>query len=73
MPTRKTAEEMALARRIKVTRTLTRLKYALMADEELNGSLAAITDDHNTELQTGGLKELNPETINKVLAEVRDE
>lgn len=72
MPTRKTPEEMAFASRVKVARTLTRLKHSLAADYELNGLLADMTDEHNHELQTGGLKELAPGTIEGFLKDVAD-
>jgi len=72
MPVRKTPEEMALMRRLKVARSLVRLKHSLDADLELNGLLADITEDHNTELQTGGLKELAPGTLDGLIKEVAD-
>lgn len=72
MAVRKTPEEMALARRLKVARSLVRLKHSLAADEELNGLLADITDDHNLELATGGLKEIGPGTLDEVIAGIAD-
>jgi hypothetical protein len=67
MPVRKTPEEMALARRLKVARSLVRLKHSLDADLELNGLLADISDDHALELQTGGLKELGAGTLDEII------
>lgn len=72
MPARKTPEEMAFATRIKVARSLTRLKHSIEADYELNALLADMTDDHNKELQTGGLKELGPGTLDQVIKDVAD-
>jgi len=72
MPARKTPEEMAFAARIKTARTLVRLKHSLMADQELNMLLADMTEDHNLELQTGGLKQLSPGTLEAVIKEVAD-
>ena len=73
MPVRKTPEEMALKDRIKVARSIVRLKHSLAADHELNGLLADITEDHNRELQTGGLKELNPGMLDGMLKDIADE
>lgn len=72
MPARKTEEEMALAARIKVARTVVRLKHSLQADAELNVLLNQISDDHNTELQTGGLKQLNAGTLDQLIKDVVD-
>ena len=72
MPTRKTPEEMAFAARIKTARTLVRLKHSLEADRELNALLADMTESHALELQTGGLKELGPGSLEQVIREVAD-
>lgn len=72
MPNRKTPEEMAFAARIKAARTLVRLDYSIQADYRLNDLLADMTDDHNLELATGGLKQLAEGTLEKVIAEVAD-
>ena len=72
MPTRKTPEEMAFAARIKTARSLVRLKHSIEADYELNALLADMTEDHALELQTGGLKQLEPGTLEKVIADVAD-
>lgn len=72
MPTRKTPEEMAFAARIKTARTLVRLKHSIEADYELNALLANMTDEHQHELQTGGLKELAPGTLDGVIKDVAD-
>lgn len=72
MPTRKTPEEMAFAARIKTARTIVRLKHSIEADYELNALLADMTDDHNKELQSGGLKELEPGALDQVIKGVAD-
>ena len=72
MTVRKTPEEMAFAARIKTARTLVRLKHSLDADRELNMLLADMTEDHNLELQTGGLKQLAPGTLEEAIKEVAD-
>lgn len=72
MPTRKTPEEMAFAARIKTARTIVRLKHSIEADYELNALLADMTDDHNKELQSGGLKELGPGVLDQVIKGVAD-
>lgn len=72
MPTRKTPEEMAFAARIKAARTLTRLKHSINADYELNDLLADMTDDHNLELATGGLKALGSGHLDKVISDIAD-
>ena len=72
MPTRKTPEEMAFAARIKTARTLVRLKHSIEADYELNTLLANMTDEHQHELQTGGLKELAPGTLDGFTKDVAD-
>jgi hypothetical protein len=73
MPARKTEEELALAARLKVARTVVRLKHSLQADRELNVILSDISDDHNHELQSGGLKQLNPGMLDDMLKDVVDE
>jgi len=70
MPVRKTEEEMALAARLKVIRSLVRLEHSLRADRELNQILADISEGHAIELQTGGLIEMEPGTLEKVVKEV---
>jgi hypothetical protein len=72
MPSRKTPEEMAFAARIKTARTLVRLKHSLEADMELNNLLADMTEGHNLELHSGGLKILQPGTLEKVIEDVAD-
>lgn len=72
MPVRKTPEEVAFAARIKTARTLVRLKHSLEADRELNMLLADMTEDHNLELQTGGLKQLGVGTLDDLIKEVAD-
>jgi len=69
---RKTPEEMALIQRIKLTRSMVRLKYSILADAELNILLDRIMDEHNHELSTGGLKELAPGTIEGFVKDVAD-
>ncbi len=72
MPARKTPEEMALAQRLKVARSLVRLKHSLEADLELNALLNEISDGHAHELQTGGVKELEPGALDAMLKEVTE-
>jgi hypothetical protein len=63
---------MAFAARIKTARTLVRLKHSLEADRELNSLLADMTEAHALELQTGGLLELEPGVLDKVIKGVAD-
>ena len=72
MPTRKTPEEMAFAARLKTARTLVRLKHSIQADYELNALLSDMTEGHVLELQTGGLKALEPDALDKVIKGVAD-
>ena len=72
MPVRKTPEEMALAARLKVARSIVRLKHSLEADRELNALLADITEGHALELQTGGLIEIEASTLDALIKEVAD-
>ena len=72
MTVRKTPEEMAFAARIKAARTLTRLKHSIAADYELNDLLADMTEDHNAELQTGGLKRLGAGTLEDIIKGIAD-
>lgn len=72
MAKRKTPEEMALQTRIKIARSQVRLKHSIAADYELNALLADITDDHMLELHSGGLKEVAPGALDKVIADIAD-
>lgn len=72
MPVRRTPEEMEIAARIKVARSLVRLKHSLDADRELNDLLADMTESHALELQTGGLKQLAPGTLDAIIRGVAD-
>lgn len=51
--------EMARAERAKIVRSLTRLKYSLLADREINDTLTASMVDFEKSLQGGKLKKLN--------------
>lgn len=73
MPVRKTPEEMALAARLKVARSIVRLKHSLEADTELNALLSDISESHTKELQTGGMIQLNKGWADELLKDVTDE
>jgi len=51
--------ELARAERAKIIRSLTRLKYSLLADREINDTLSASMIDFDKSLQSGKLKQLN--------------
>ena len=51
--------ELARAERAKIIRSLTRLKYSLMADREINQTLSESMLDFDSALQNGELKQLN--------------
>jgi hypothetical protein len=72
MPNRRTPEEIEFAARIKVARSLVRLRHSLEADRELNGLLADITEDHQHELQSGGLKRLPDGYLSGIIKDVAD-
>jgi len=55
---KKSEIEMERARIIKITRTLTRLKHSLNADEEINDVLPARLSEFDSALQDGELKTL---------------
>lgn len=51
--------ELARAERAKIIRSLTRLKYSLLADREINQTLSESMADFDKSLQSGQLKQLN--------------
>lgn len=51
--------ELARAERAKIIRSLTRLKYSLLADREINATLTASMFEFDKSLQNGELKQLN--------------
>lgn len=56
---KKTDIELARAERTKIIRYLTRLKYSIMADREINQTLSESMADFDASLQSGKLKELD--------------
>lgn len=61
--------EMEQQRILKIKRTMVRLKYSLLADEELNAVLPATLAEFNKALETGELKQLHA-NLNDVLGEL---
>lgn len=68
---KKTPVEMERARTIKVTRTVIRLKYSCMADDEINELLPARLAQFDKDIHAGDLRYLPIPTLDEVLDEVK--
>ena len=63
---------MEIAERIRLARVLVRCKHSRAANYELNDLLADMTDSHNLELATGGLKQIAPGTLEGLIKDIAD-